>query len=424
VKDNFDLLSLNISLWRPKPEREEATSFVRHALWYPSNESIDFTSRRVLLHETLHFWQLLAFPYLQHLVNEEWQRFIYYLADREVLPVGPALQRARKREQSGDFSAWDLLEGLTRYWEINSQSPIELLRQEAVAVDDPGLLEKLDPKLPTYRFPWLAIELAMRRGLTCEHYGVPYRWCLTRIREGMKLTNDEIRSIASCPSRSIPPDHASPSYAASVLFPTVASLSLGTDDPVRWFKDTILDMAKEGFMYQFNLNMTRIHDSVIGPILYFDEVLKFMLDRGLVSARSSPHSWDDSPTLNVPPYRWCAGGTRHFLRILPMVQEDYNDELAHVLKDFVDRYGLTGAMVFMGVREIRQTLASVCPPPRVRFPDGTIFHSLPNTELDIDNYPSFRERSEMLDGVTAAAAFFRRAEKAVSLGLPPDSFDP
>ena len=108
--DGFSHLSLLIDLdcekWWPQP-----AAFTDTATYFPRR------SRR-LLHESLHYWQQLSQGYLFLLAEEDWADFI----EREKTGKNPGEGLRRKHFKQGDgrhgFSAWNISESLTQFWEM------------------------------------------------------------------------------------------------------------------------------------------------------------------------------------------------------------------------------------------------------------------------------------------------------------------
>jgi hypothetical protein len=424
LKDHFDFLTLKISLWRPKPADIQPGEFVNRVLWEPYDQSLDFMARRTLVHETFHYWQAVGCRFLQQVVDEEWSRFLDFVGDStRIASQGPLLIKARSVDAELGFSALDLLEGLTRFWEIHGQSPLELLRQEAVENQDSELLASLNPSSPSFRVPWLAIELAMRHGFNCGHYGAPFRWLLAKV--GAALGMEREPTVIRMPDGTqIVPGHlTSAGFATCILFPIVSFLALCTDDPVRTFKSTISRMVGQGFLFQFNLNFAPVADHVLGLPLYFDRILEFMLDSGVPILKSAvdPLSNDKPIDLNLPPYSWCVQRLDAFSDVFRLVCDQYDDELATETSSFIAHYGSNGALALMGLREIRQTLVGVLPPPCVTFSNGQTSYPIPTAIAGGQKDSALRIAH--LDSVEVEVARFRRAEKAASLGLALDAFE-
>lgn len=129
--------------------------------------------KRIAFHEALHFWQHISQRFLLRVTEEDWQRLERYEFDQTVLPPGPLKREFLQVDPAVGFSARDLLECLTRYWELAAFKVADLLAMDAAlrgrAVDRRLALGAALDEGP-HRGRMLAMKVAAGR------YGLPYLW--------------------------------------------------------------------------------------------------------------------------------------------------------------------------------------------------------------------------------------------------------
>lgn len=129
--------------------------------------------QRIAFHEALHFWQHISQRFLLRVTEEDWQRLERYESDQTVLPPGPLKREFLQVDPAVGFSARDLLECLTRYWELTAFKVADLLAMDAVqrgrAVDRRLAIGSVIDEGP-HRGKTLAMKVAAGR------YGLPYLW--------------------------------------------------------------------------------------------------------------------------------------------------------------------------------------------------------------------------------------------------------
>jgi hypothetical protein len=126
-----------------------ASGFSRTSLsisvdWGPE-DLVGKIQERVYLHELLHFWQTLSQGYLARQALLEWQRLQRFEQTGEVKAnseLDSHLRTFFEKHPEWGFSAWNLSEALTRFWDIYLTNPRVLLesrgREKDVPPHDPG----------------------------------------------------------------------------------------------------------------------------------------------------------------------------------------------------------------------------------------------------------------------------------------------
>ena len=85
---------------------------------------------RIVMHETLHYWQQLTHGFLARLASEEWRRLQAFRENGEFPPPGPVRRQYVKKHPELGFSVRTLHEALTRGWDIHICNPIQVLHLE------------------------------------------------------------------------------------------------------------------------------------------------------------------------------------------------------------------------------------------------------------------------------------------------------
>jgi hypothetical protein len=73
---------------------------------------------RVLMHEATHYWQQLSQMYLLLVADEEWGRLNRFRLEGRAVEPGPLSTALRTPHKGVGFSAHDLAESASRYWDI------------------------------------------------------------------------------------------------------------------------------------------------------------------------------------------------------------------------------------------------------------------------------------------------------------------
>jgi hypothetical protein len=180
---------------------------------------------RVVLHETLHYWQQLAHGFLARLAAEEWRRLLAFRKSGKYPPVGDLRRRYVAQHPTLGFSVRTLHEALTRGWEVHCCNPRAVLsfEREARLFTDEAFwarFDQLDAKgLLTGRdsqsYSDIAYELAMQGA--GGRYAAPFRYLVER--------TDRVR--------------------AGIAFPLAAHFALQTPDPVESYAQIAPVLAEE-----------------------------------------------------------------------------------------------------------------------------------------------------------------------------------
>jgi hypothetical protein len=180
---------------------------------------------RLLMHESLHAWQLASSHWLLRLVDEEWSRALALQPGRPPDPAGP-LRRAYGRTAAGEpFSVRDLVECLARFWDVHIRGPHTLLAEEA---DECGarLTGITERRRDGRHGSYTSIEfdaLMADEGREYSAYAAPYRWLMEQAEAA------DVVLAWGWPGRE------GASWAANVVLPIAGFVALNADQPVAAF---------------------------------------------------------------------------------------------------------------------------------------------------------------------------------------------
>lgn len=207
VASRFRETSLHIHVDRP--DAHPAADTLLHPKAHESPIS------RVVLHESVHYWQFLNHGFLARLADEKLRRLKAFEDQGAIEPPGPVQREFQRRYESVGFSAEQLHESVARFWDIHVIGPVELLELE---LGDPNrrlpdaiqeryayLKEKGLLQAPDGGYSDLAFRLAM--DASAGDYGRPY---------------------------AIMRDHY-PAATADGLFPIAASMAFQSKRPALFF---------------------------------------------------------------------------------------------------------------------------------------------------------------------------------------------
>jgi hypothetical protein len=147
--------------------------------------------QRVYWHEKFHFYQLWGQGYLAHLALLEWQHLVKFLETGDTaVPQELAVQLAdffyapsnRHWTDPEFFSAWNLSEALTRFWDILAVSFDAVIGKSVRKEDMPLYVRKVRRRRPKKLHPSIISDVEFDYLMQIEDwYARPYRFLLGRI---------------------------------------------------------------------------------------------------------------------------------------------------------------------------------------------------------------------------------------------------
>jgi hypothetical protein len=199
LDDRLDQTSLSVEI--------KAQMFSYDIGYWQGPAYFDIPALRILLHETVHFWQMLSMSFLTNLAIESWDALLQFESTGEIDAYTDLQSRLEEKHPELGFSAFDIIETLARFWDIHVLGPAKVRDFESQprnysAPADHQL--KLSPfaDIP----PYSATEFDAV--MTVASYNEPYR-----------------RAISKWGSA-----------GAAVMFPMVAYFSLQSRNPTKIYR--------------------------------------------------------------------------------------------------------------------------------------------------------------------------------------------
>lgn len=378
---------------------------------------------RVLYHESVHFWQILASGYIANLVAQTWHRLTTYELEGHVLPISQDEQVFKQRLDGAPFSAGELMECWTRYWDVHTRSPAQIIREEKLRNEVTAEMERQGANTDATEYSWVAFDTVMQEGPDCHVYAAPYRWMLSRVREhwrdkgmpyGMHV--ELLEALSSC--------------FVNLLFPILAHAAFGSPDPVTVICKA-LDRALHSDEFQLgflghrsgNINFDWLNNwsfvlgEAISPIIQenrlptytsgFDVIHRGILHTHPVFSEYLEKSQSILGHLKMEKQARASTGSP---------SEEQWAEVDMPSRDPWIVFGLPGQPYY------RAMLGRGVPPPAIRFENFIIYAHRP-MRLCLQHPESDDTYEQVMIDLQSRVRRFRAAEKAVSLGLPPNVFE-
>ena len=307
---------------------------------------------RIVVHETLHYWQQLSQSSLVRLAAEDLARLEEHERDGTLPAPGARRHEYMRRHEEWGFSALDLQEALARYWDVHILGPPLLLsleradpnRQWEAEFEQAYAALEAQGRLPSpdgARYSGESYDLAM--ATAAGSYARPYLMLRAEL----------------------------PSLTAAGAFPLLAHIALHTPEPVIFFarlvefavpmfgpgkapNDSIEDFWKQMFLPAVAVGIKLAE--ALNLVIDFMPLLSSELEETL--GRSKPHDW-----------------ARHRLEVAINVlaeQERAREAAAEPGKAPLEAAvaELMLRLATPGVPKHRAFLAAWLSPPLVKFADG------------------------------------------------------
>ena len=297
------LIDLNCEKWWPQP-----AAFTDTATYFPRR------SRR-LLHESLHYWQQLSQGYLFLLAEEDWADFIEREKTGKTPGEGPRRKHFKQADGRHGFSAWNVSESLTQFWEMHIAGPESASGPSA----EPSAKERTQRWSSDHEF-----DEAM---LASRDYSEPFRLARRLVDPGFSL----------------------------VIFPFLAHFALKTRRPAYFFERFLDEVAARAGAKAAEAGVLDPHSAVTAGVLYpeiaqwCDEVARRDGEAGLLH---SPVLFVESPLQQNPVYAWSF------------------ERLARLGARVRGTAALDTAICLPSQQQHRKILAHELTPPCLRFADG------------------------------------------------------
>jgi hypothetical protein len=361
---------------------------------------------RLLIHETVHFWQVLGSGYLANLIADEWQRLTTLETQGTLLSESPRVALHRDRTVT-PFSAAELVEAWCRYWDVHIRGPIQVMAEEH--------LERPAGRRRRDSYSNADYDLVMTQGPLEQTYARPYRWLLQET-DGDSLT-------------------------CNALFPFIGYTAFISDDPVVFIRRAVRRLLDADVVALIRRRADE-HGQVINRIwlAVAEELLKDYLGPMLLETGTAETLLTGADVLSGPPlsehpllspyavkaarsnFSWWAGV---FYPADPWDEPDYDAELSRLAR----QAPALAQLCMPGQPWYRLTLGATIPPPIIRFRNITwaapriLQVGVPDGpgEVQYTAEGGYSFADDVID-VERRARHFRFAQEEVSLGLPIGSF--
>lgn len=371
----------------------------RHILPFwkePNNAAWGHALSRYLMHETIHFWQLLSSGYLLKRLMSEWMTLSMYRETGKVFEDPTPLPPISECPAGGPFSALELMECWARFWDIHSRSPAMIIEEEGHEGPRGEPLRIEDPVTGGLAYTENAFDWLMQHGPDQSIYVRPYRWLLEFLEGNSK--------------------------AAVACFPIVVHAAFATADPVKFFCSTVEAVSgspnfRDCIAWQVpeyrvvNRLWFHVWKSVVTQVLECSKDLELPIAWGIDQLERHMH-----PAYEV--YQW------RFERLVNVLGNTRAVEPRFAMQRevgfaTVEHYGV---FALPGIPLMRQILGNYLPPPRIRFAnfDWYADQAVPGTLGAMEGTLSgktFREQIEPLDEEVES---FREAQWITREGLSVD----
>jgi hypothetical protein len=207
--DRLDWASLSVEMRVP--------SFPYNLGYWEGPAYFDIAPVRILVHETIHFWQMLSMGFLTNLGVEVWHSLIEFEKTGKTNKFNRLQQKLEEKDPQIGFSALDLVETHARFWDIHILGPEKVREFEQKQRSYHGAVIDYVQKLPADAQHSPYHGDVFDPTMTAATYGEPYR-----------------RAIESWRSA-----------GAVVMFPIAAYFALQTPDPVKVYRKIDQGVKKE-----------------------------------------------------------------------------------------------------------------------------------------------------------------------------------
>lgn len=355
----------SLFLKRPLEEWPLGNTFSRISLvidldqdWYEPNTLVlrqptkyEPSRSRIVMHETLHWWQQLGHGFMTWLAAEDWQRLTRFESTGTVPALGPRMREFVRKNKSLGFSAWTLNESLTRFWDMHICGPLELLELERAdkRFTDKEFWKRYDTLRRTNRlagpdgtgYSDLAYALAMEGA--GGRYAGPYQFVI-------KKTSPKV---------------------AGIIFPIVVHFAFQTSRPTDYFAQFVELLVPSAQMLS--------PDDIETLWVDFYFTARSLIFPLIKKANEQPLfpivEIKKSGLISHPGYARALNAMEYWTAQLP--NSNPGKEISRRKPELQDSLvGLLALDIFLatpGVPDHRGGLYQMFPPPVVRFTDGQIW---------------------------------------------------
>jgi hypothetical protein len=393
----------------------------------PNHEDFGATLPRLLMHEALHAFQLVASRWLQRMVAEEWERVLAFERDGTAPPIGPLRHGFGRATSGAPFTVRDLVECLARFWDVHSRGPAQMLKEEGNTLG--GLVALIDAERARRGdsgYSQIEFDAVMTAGRDAAVYAAPYRWMLDCAQR-----SEFLRAITAEKPEQLP---KAASFAVALTFPMAGFIALNTEDPVaaflRMFERSLdADVLHGAFAQRNPWGSINLDWLTCWPVLV-EGYARILRREGLAPAAGigpiGREGWDAHPVWRHVAARFDA--LKRGLFAMLMTEDPPGFEIGRPWRaaERTAEAGLFERSAFAvcglpGHPDFRLQLAAAFLPPLIRLTD----RSLSGGECAAGFAPWPEPAEALVAAATAAErrhARLRAADAERQFGLPPGSF--
>ena len=417
--DCFYYLTGSISISAEAPK-----SFEYHGLdeFYRNPNYPEWAGKvcRLLIHESIHFWQFFSSGYLANLLADDWLRVKKFNDEKIVAATAGNVEKHFKKENGYPFSASELTECWARYWDVHTRNPREILQEDEVLSGKPEIHKLLNSAIDInypQRYSMALFDTFMSEGKDCKSYAEPYRWMLTASTSGSRFVN--------------------------TIFPPLIHGAFGSPYPVQLFCEAfyVIETSKQlkrDMLAHMNANIhfNWFHNWQVVINIINQVVLKMKMPQ----YTSGLQVIERGPLKTHPIYQMYSGRIRKLFTALTLFsfeakpikeikisEEDSAEAVEFMERDMCSKFGGWIAFGLPGQPNYRGFLGLHIPPPCIHFSNMTYYahetSQIYHTDNKHEEFATEEEFKYVISELNEKVRRFNNAKKAKELGLPLDRFN-
>jgi len=238
---------------------------------------------RIVLHETIHYWQHLSQGFLVRMAEEDYGRLTTFESTGEAPEPGPYRNEYLRRDTETGLCARDLHECLARYWDMHVLGPPLLIELE---FQDPRRNHSSDFVAGYHKLKDQGLIISPIDG---GYSDISYDMAMTAAAGNYGKPYLMLREMY-------------PSVVAAGLFPLAGYCAMMTDNPLLLFKNLISTVAPAFFDIRPHATIEDVWESRFGKVMRMAVQLARTdggsgLDFGITAYQEStlhqeyPHGW-------------------------------------------------------------------------------------------------------------------------------------
>lgn len=429
MMNGFDWFTGLATIDAPCPHMLTEPLGLRQFYATPNRPELGTRVPRILMHESLHAFQLAGSHWLQQMVAEEWERVLTYEQTGQAQPPGQFRLQYGHPSKTVQLSVRDLVECLARFWDVHTRGPDRVLAEEPWHDPDGRIARLLADRRARGGIPYTDEEYdaAMRAGVGLDTYVRPYLWLLAAAKDSPAVHHLGQHDSSRNAKRA--------TWAVNMLMPIVGFVALNTDDPVTAFitgidtvlgdpKGLLLPTAAENTWALVEIDLLTVWPSLCERLAVTLKELG-LPPRASLTGPIERVGWREHPVWRFLPERMNAW--RQAIAVLANEEPTQDPKRPWLplerrcLRDVLHHHAFAGHGL-MGLPDFRCALGTAFSPPLLRFNDRQIAA----TESAVAFAPWFIGDQTLIAAVDEAVSRHRKlrnADTAARLGVAPFSFD-